>query len=287
MDSLLQKFTDDTIESPIELEIRYKDVSLEMIFNLLTYMNKNYKIKHETFIDSIDYKQSKKIGMRTYLNEGKKVNVEPIYKERIEKVMITNPICDYSVDLSTEKIIDISQLPKNPTNILLKHRYSYKLPEHSNWRVDITITRKSELTAEGIKRSVNEFFINISSLEQLFNELRKKKFNYIYNMEVEFIGSKKTNIREDDIKKISTLPFKIVDENVESKLYYIQELDYIQRTINFKINNEHKKITREPTSLKVLLPAVKTITRQQYNDIFPPINYLLTDKRMDLGLLLL
>lgn len=279
MESLLKTYRDSTIDEPLEIEIRYKDIQLETVSNLLTYMMKNHIVEHQTFIDALNYNQDKKIGLRTFLKNGKKDSIEPVFKDSIDKVLDTNPICDYSLNLSIEKVIDIKEVPKNPTNILLKHRYSYSLPMHKNWRVDITITRKAELTAEGIKKAVKEFFVDITTVEQLFDELRKKRYNYMYNMEIEYTGKQDHDIKVSDIKSISTLPFKIVDENVESKLYYVQELDYVRRTINSKIQDDHRKITREPTALKGLLPSVKTITRQQYNDIFPPLNWLLTDKR--------
>ena len=67
MEALLKTFADSTTNEPLELEIRYKDIQLETISNLLNYMTKNHKVEHQTFIDALNYNQNKKIGLRTFL----------------------------------------------------------------------------------------------------------------------------------------------------------------------------------------------------------------------------
>lgn len=274
MERLIEEYNKESID-PIELEIRYKDIELSTVENLLTYTMKQYDVSHETFIDSIDYGSDQKIGLRTFIIDGKKSRSDGIHKEQITKVMETNPIGRYSVDIAYEKSIPIEDAPKDPSNIILKHRYSYPLPKHTDWRVDITISKRSELTSEGIKNSVNLFFNGIKSIEDLFQVLKKKKFNYTYQIEVEHIGSDK-KITAETIREMAILPFKMVDSDIEMKLYFAQELEYVRGILNQNID---KPMTRDATSLKTLLPGVKTITRQQYNEIFPPLDYWLTDKR--------
>lgn len=275
MDSLLATYEKPHAEH-LELEIRIKGAKLDTISNLLTAVDKDYPVEHSTFIDAVNYKPNNiKIGLRTYLKDGKKVSTETVFKERIDNILTSNPITEYSVDLSIERSIPMSEVPANPSNILLKHRYSYLLPKHKDWQVDITITRKSELTSEGIKTAVKSFFRDVNSFTELIAEVKKRKFQYTFNIEIEHHGKNKS-ISSEEIQEISILPFKMVDENVEMKLYYIQELEYIRRTLT---DIDSGRMVRDPTSLKNMLPQVKTLTRQQYNELFPPLEFMLTDKR--------
>ena len=252
----------------IELEIRYKDIELATIENLLFYTMKQYDVTHETFIDSIDYTETTKIGLRTFLKDGKKVKTEGIHKESITKVMDHNPIGKYSVNISYEKKMAVEDAPKDPANIILKHRYSYLLPKHKDWRVDITISKKSELTSAGIKNSVQMFFNSVKSPEDLFMLLKKKRFNFTHQIEIESVGSIK-KLTPEIIKDIAILPFKMVDSDIEMKLNFSQELEFVKQALN----------GYDASTIKRLLPSIRTITHQQYDEIYPPLDYLLTDKR--------
>lgn len=271
MEKLIDRYQEDSTD-PVELEIRYKDIDIETLENLLRYATKQYNVEHLTFIDAIDYRGDNKFGTRAFLTNGKRTNTEVINKESIERVVCTNPVGKYSVDLSIERTTRNAGASNDPKNIILKHRYSYILPQHKEWRVDISISKASELTSEGIKKSVQTFFTNISNIDELFEMLRKKKSHYDFKVEIEHIGTNRNDITVDVIKDISILPFKVMDSNVEVKLYFNKELNYVKNIIN-------PSSVREITSLKSLLPSVKTITRQDYNSIYPPLDYMLTDKR--------
>ena len=217
MDNLLETYQ-KTQQS--ELEIRIKDVALSTIEGILLDMEKNYTVEHVTFIDSIDYSAGHvKTGMRSIIQDGKAIKKEGIYKKRIQKVMGSSVIAQYSVDLSEERTIPISEVASNPTVILLKHRYSYLLPKHKDWRVDISIVRKAELTGEGIRQSVKSFFTDIKSMQDLFIEVRKKKFNFEYQLEIEHIGTNH-KVTQKEIEDVVALPFKLADANVEKKIKF-------------------------------------------------------------------
>lgn len=261
-----------------EFEIRYADNSITQntVISLIDNALKELNATEEQFIDSLEYTELGKIGTRTYINKNKTNSCTRFRKEMIKNGKRQNIIGSYSVNICKETDINKSEVPLNVTTVLLKKRYSYILPTYQDWRVDISIIRKTEPSSICIKSAHKEFFIGITTFSDLVAKIEERPYIYSYQIEIEYIGTK--NIKELDVEKVSIAPFLRIDGNIENKIMYEQESLYLSDIINDTTGILPKRKLSSRIYLKYILPQVKTLTKQQYLDIYPPTSFMLKEK---------
>lgn len=261
-----------------EFEIRYasSDIAQNSIISLINNAEKKFNVIKEEFIDNLEYTNCGKTGTRTYVNRGKTDKSIYFKKELIQTTQLHNIIGRCSLNICRETEISKSDLPRDTSIVLLKKRYSYILPTHKDWRVDISIIRKTEPTSVCIKSAFADFFVETPTFDKLTPKLRECSYLYDYQIEIEYIGTK--NIKETDIDVVALSPFLLIDKNIQNIILYEQEILYLSNTINETSNILPKRGSSSRIYIKYILPQVRTITKQQYFDMYPPTSYMLKEK---------
>ena len=261
-----------------EFEIRYNSNNLTQntVISLITDALKDLNVTEEQFIDSLEYTESGKVGTRTFINKDKTNKCIQFKKEMIHTEKSQNIIGQYSLNVCKEIEINKSDVPLNASTVLLKKRYSYTLPTYKSWRIDVSIIRKTEPSSVCIKSAYKEFFIEVSSFSELIPKLEERPYIYSYQIEIEYIGTK--NIKDSEVEKVSIAPFLRINSNIEKKIMYEQESIYLSNIINQTTDILPKRKSSSRIYLKYILPQVRTITKQQYLDIYPPTSYMLKEK---------
>ena len=262
-----------------EIEIRYtsKVIETSLIVKLLSIIYTKYNIKEEKIADHIiNISNTSKKVLRTYFD----TKIEKYYrKDSIVRINRENSIGSYTINLSKEIEIEEKDIPEDANIINLKKRFSYILPNYNDWRVDITIIRSSEPQSQSIVLVHNEFFNQINTFEELISSINKRPHIYNFNIEIEYIGNKNIPLSLD-MHKLAIQPFLLIDPIIESKILFHQEVLKISKIIDNTIGGTSniQNLKKESLKLKDILPPVKILTKQLYNEIYPPINYLLKEK---------
>ena len=261
-----------------EIEIRYLErySPQSTVIRLLKAVRDKFEVVETNFIDSLDYINGEKIGTRTYIENNKTTKSVQYKKVQLSQILKQNTIGQYRITLAKETEIEKSDVSNNSSVILLKRRFSYTIPKFKNWRVDISIIRKTEPSPESIKASFKSFFNEISTFDQLIEGIINRPHVYTYQVEIEYIDTK--NLNEEDIEDIAISPFLTIDKNIEKIIAREQELIYILNVIDESRVTPYSKKSSTNLYFKYILPNAKVLTKQQYQIIYPPIDYLLKEK---------
>lgn len=262
-----------------ELEIRYVNTSLSktLLAELINMGISKYNATDISFIDTLSYiNENLKIGMRTKVENKTTTTSEYFKKETMDSYRSSNSIGKYSIFLAKELPVSKEEVPTNLSVVLLKRRFSFFISEEKNWRYDISIIRKTEPSSMCIKTAFREFFIEYSDINILLKSISEKSFIYSINLEIEYVDKK--NIVYESLDNILRLPFLMNNPKIEDVIKFQQEVLYISNTINQLSNNYIKKNNTDNLQLKNILPQVKSFTKHQYFEIYPPINYFLKEK---------
>ena len=277
MDDIIRTYNNSNMEKrkDFELEIRYteKTINRNNFIDILNQLIKKYKVTEHKFIDNIKYTKDNTYRERTFINNKKIDRVEKNIKTLVKRHYSSNIIGKYSIVLSEEKVDD-SITVNNFSDIILKRRFSYNNNDYKDWRVDINIYRKCESSLQPFKQAYKSFFIEINSYEELLKDFNDRFHIYKYSIEIEYIGNK--NIQEEDINNISMIPFNDIDNKIKDNILKLQEVNYLEEMLN--TNNDSNRRHNVIKNIRYILPNAKVLTKQIYQKIYPPVNFLLKEK---------
>jgi len=221
-------------------------------------------------------------------NKGEKVADAYMSKQSIMQPIRVNKsfALSYNITLSIEEENTKAFNSDSSAIVRVKARCSFLFPTDSpTWRFDLTVVR--QITGADVNSSlskiVNSMFRtrpnmtpeNMLSILQLDNAGSPLIPLYKYEVEIEHVGDP-TTLKDGMVSDIVnallglTRPEYIKDAAYQTEIYYVASKIV-------KIPGLLRKFEYE-FGLKKLLPSVSSLTRASYRDIFPPVNYYVTDK---------
>lgn len=258
-----------------EFEIRFRDINNAALVSYKNHMGDNAIV--ETTLNVISSNQNKNyiqtcIFDPTNIDKPakKKIGVikDVLYTEVFKEPSINR---SFKLSLSKEQQVELSKLPPvtSKTIYRFKYRYSYKLNEY--FRVDLTKTKT--LLSKDVKNLVSE---KLAFFKESFENIDKSK-GHVAELEIEYIGNDNSKITEEMVKDAIINVVKIIDPYYSDKAL-IEELKivgnyYYSSNARVNILARNNKLT-----LKSVTNQAKTLTKNSYLSIFPPIGYFLTDK---------
>ena len=261
----------------VELEIRFKHTSQTDLLKYIRSITSNdTEYELTSFIDSVDYDKETKKGIRTFFDNGKKTNSVYYKKETLNRLADSGPMGKYSIDISSEIDIPKDKVSKKPKIILFKHRISTNVKDE-DWRLDLSLVHKSDTSLQALKKS-KDSFLKIKTITDILNVLESSEpYLYEYSIEIEYIGNKP--ITRNDILSAFKVPTLILEGGISnnSSLNFTSELQNISKLLEPKDKFLQYKKTLSNT-LKQLLPNPVSLTLQSYGNMYPPVDYMLTDK---------
>lgn len=260
--------TEDTKECKYELEVRFGSVDFEMFRNIYGQMLRGGGGVVERSVRGIGRgaRHTAVIMEKTLDPSRGAQQAEAVYftKERIAIALCAPG--DYKITLSAERAIKKTILT-GTTLFRVKNRVSFK---RDQWRYDFTVVKETSTNEGELKSAVAELFPQGQTPEN-FIEILNLKANdrrYRYEIEAEHIGGR-SDISPAQVREVADALLSHVSANYMNTQQYRQELNLVAEYIDGK---------RNPDSLKRLLPQVTALSGGEYNRIYPPKNYWLTDK---------
>lgn len=194
----------------------------------------------------------------------------------------------YKVVLSAEENLG-EQMPvaDNQAAIRVKLRVSYLLGSPAAWRIDMTATRQIEgKDARGLKTIVAAMFRPGATAENLLDLLglddadSETLRRYQFEMEIEYAG---TNSQADDrfvpshLKKLADELLSLANPNYLRAAAYQAELYRVAEYVVKDAPGLLRRFARE-LGVRDLTTPVKSLTRVEYKDLYPPTDFWTTDK---------
>lgn len=295
MDTILSSYKQRRPSVPstnvMELELRFKDITIDKILELLKTI-KDTSIDHTIthFVDAVVYKnKDMKHGNRYFYTDGAVNNTQFYSKEALGLPQMTS-CCfgKYSVNLTDENIVPQTLIGRKQDKILFKHRIRVIFPDYNNWGLDITCTRVCDPNPDIVKRSKEEF-LNVNNIKDLIESIENTEHcTFAPSVEIEHIpdldGAGGKQLTAKDIDVISTLPSRLEQRNVirgggtaDTDVTFQQNVADVAALIE-PINTIIRNKKSKAKNLKLLLPQVLGLSLQEYTAMYPPVNYMLTDK---------
>ncbi len=274
-----------------ELEIRFKNVNYHMFSSIYNYLLDNTD-KSKAYITQL---VSSLMKQKSGINQLQTTNIREIYFKNKQsgkkmfnsKTPLLVPYRDnnqfglsFIVSLSLEKQ-NITEFISDESSIIrIKNRASFFIVEDGiEWRIDMSVIRQIlGSSASTLPEIVTQMFkthtITIDNLLSIFNEDKTSQKIYKYEIEAELVNN-------DQIKSSDIL-------NIAKKILFIANPEYLSDiTLQSKIYEVAKVIIKSPgllqqyqnnVGLKRLLPKVQALTRYDYRNIYPLLDYFITDK---------
>ena len=268
----------------VEFEIKFRGADY-LFFHSVLESIKTYEFVGftESLDMSIDLPSQRKFldasdRRTTIYRDGKKVDMLTIHKR---KLYVTHPIRlgnKISIVAAVAMEENISNFDPNAvTHIRGKIRLSFNLsPE---WRLDMTIVKKIDATqTQHIKESVQALLkhppLTLENFESVL-KLDKPEIQEVYSYEVEIEHIGRAAIKSD-VDAIVDLVTQNVLVNVSHAMAMQREIFDIAKKLvrpeRYAAQFEHQ------FEFKKLSPPIRTITKSDYFEIFPPVGYYITDK---------
>ena len=288
-DEILNRYKDElnksTENTNVELELRFKNTDFNIFKSIYEYMlqiTDPNKIKLSQVISSL-MKQKVENQLQitniknTYYNNGTYFSKTYSSKIPISNINynFNNIGLTYNVVLSLEKN-DVKEFTLDESCIVrIKNRITFIIVEDNiQWKLDMTVVR--QLSGNNIRTSAKndvkimfkDYDINPNNILTIFNDIKYNK----YEIEIELVNN--PLIKNNDILAIGNKILSIINPNYLKELTLQNKIYEIAKFIKpaHYIKNQNK------LTLKQLLPKVKTLTRFEYKNIYPPIGMYITDK---------
>lgn len=184
--------------------------------------------------------------------------------------------------LSVEK--EVPDFVIEQAQLRVKKRASFELPGQ-NWRVDMTVVRTLQSQEKILKNVVGEMGLKtcgpvgemLDFLTKVGTETERTARQRIYRYEIELEHTgERANLDSNAPAAAMRAALEMVDPKflaaavIQDEIYFVAE----------KIIRQPKLLSRFQSEwgLKQLTPQVKTLTRVEYSEIYPPVGFFLTDK---------
>ncbi len=243
----------------IELEIRFKEIDKLKFMKTYNYLDsqkldKKYSFTINTIVNNKKEGDFSNLSLQQKIREIKFDKTKSIKDDCHKKEQLLLPFRGdgYIISLSKEEIIPNFIISNDKIIIRIKKRVSFV---YGKWSIDLTVIKSmSGSEVEQLRENKNKMF----SDEQL-----DTYSDCTYEIEAELLD---TAVQQNDIDDVVSYVSNIIIPKGEINL--LKEINYISKFLN------RTNVTR----LKNLLPQVISLTRNQYKDLYPPINFYITDK---------
>lgn len=262
-------------KSSLELEVRFKNTTYEDFIKIVSLLiSDGYSVEVVKSIVSI---------VRVNDEDVESVLREIVFKDGREesfrrKVNLLTPMKDtskilpYKVSCCSEENISTYDM-SSCSMIRVKIRLSFTKPDEP-WRYDLTIVRNiSPESADYLKTVVRSMFkkkIDTSNLVVCLHDFLDDYYRN-YDFEIEAERLKDGPLTPVDVTDVV---YKVVG-GINSE--YLQESLFREQIITIaNAIGYHREIRRY--TLKEILPQVVSLSRKDYQEIFPPKGWTITDK---------
>lgn len=269
--------SEDSSES-LELELRFKQIDHDdflKVVDLLVDEGLAARVTRSVvFLVRVDDKDAESLIREiTFSPEGKsdsyrrKTNV-------IDAVHDDSKIVPYKISCCLEReegAYDISKC----SMIRVKVRITFS-SEASPWRYDLTVMKRMDpRSADSLQTVIKKMFSRQIDEKNLSNSLRAflldREKLYTYEIEAEFVGASGTAATVVDV---NDAVIKIVGGINPA---YMQEALFREQIIKIADSIGYQgQISRY--TLKEILPQVVSLSRREYQDIYPPVGWTITEK---------
>jgi hypothetical protein len=256
--------------SIVELEVRLRDVDLSLfqeIFNKFVVMEDAQAPIFECSVIISDTDADVKERRELYYEDGVLSQEKFIRKKRLTKniVLPHNMVSNITViGLNMETPIDSFEV--KPTNtVRFRSRCSFNFTwKGLKWRLDMTVIKQGILKEmeKSLPRIRGEFCKPDLGVDNFLKHIINIGCD-AYEVEIEYL---------DDPAKITPESFDVVNTIVQSNKL-LKKYEIIQ-----KCQAMLGKPTNRRVDFRDLFPAVESLNRGKYKEIFPPENYYLTIK---------
>lgn len=268
---IINKFnTKPTDNCTNELEIRYKNISIDLFEKIYNYVSTlSPQVEVEYTMNLIDNNSK--------IQKIKFANAKAVSKEFIKKQQLAAPIYNnnsnmpYSINLSSECTIP-SFTVSSYAFVRFKTRVSFKSSD-SKWRYDLTAVKQSKYmdVSNNIKHLTTKLFAPIT--DDFVGSVKNGLYD-TYEVEIEFIGNVLT---EDDLKIADSLQFLQSSADMNDEMQYQSIIYSIAKTILPAAKAELFK--QQTHRLKQLSNQVISLDKNAYyKDVYPPVGMYMTDK---------
>lgn len=265
-------------EGNIELELRFKGIThdiFESVYNNVRkdkeFINHNLECSVNIISENIyEQKESSTSYIRKIIFINGKATSDTYYeKTRLIKAINFNEFLKYSLTINKE-----SPCKKfnTSTNALVRFKLRISF-EFNDWRFDLTAVKHGNISQiSDMKYIRDKLFPASLSVDNIFKELDFALIDS-YEIELEYIGNSPS---VEDLK-ISGKLFSLIDANYLKESEYQNEIYDIAKYI---VPDNMLQIFKNPVNrLKKLANQVITLNAITYShDIYPPVDYYLTDK---------
>ena len=273
MDDILSKYINNPKNK--ELEVRFKNIDRVVVLSALNAIIKNgMQYVFTAFVDMLDYGPDTKYGIRVFYTNGVVTDRQPFKKKSIAHVKDKA----YNIALSEEtEDNSISSGQLKPKKVILKYRVSTTIVGYESWRIDIDVIHELDHVAQAVKKAMTNF-VKITNIDELMSSLDTER--YTYRIEAEHIGyMDKTNIKlsMDDIMDATTLLSMLSEKDTKSSLLFNKKIKRIAEILY--PDNETLRIKKAHSPcLKYIVPGVQALTYQEYQKMFPPVDFMISSK---------
>lgn len=269
MDDILSKYINNPKNK--ELEVRFKNVDKVTVLSALDAIIKNgMQYVFTAFVDMLDYGPDTKYGIRVFYTNGVVTDRQPFKKKSIAHVKDK----DHNIVLSEEtEDNSISSGQLKPKKVILKYRVSTTIVGYEEWRIDIDVIHELDHVAQAVKKAMTNF-VKITNIDELMSSLSTER--YTYRIEAEHIGHA-TQLSFDDIMDATTLLSMLSEKDTKSSLLFGKKIKRIAEILY--PDNETLRIKKAHSPcLKYVVPGVRALTYQEYQKMFPPVDFMISSK---------
>ena len=266
--------------SPLELEIRFKNTSygdfLKIADRLVNDGFSSSLTKSVSTVIRVNNEDTESIVREVLRNSSgkkdlfkRKTNVFPPYHD-------SESIIPYKVSCCEEETLDRQDMRHHAFS-RVKLRTSFTKDE-CPWRYDLTVLRHVDKNGayaipEIAKTMFSPFSISSNSKEiikDLGTFIGGKERLYSYEVEAEYIGPQ-TKASVVDIKNAIIYIVGGVKPDYVHDMVFNTQIDYIADSIGYQ-----GRVYRH--SLKEILPQVRSLSRHDYQEMYPPTGWTITEK---------
>jgi mRNA capping enzyme/mRNA capping enzyme, catalytic domain len=288
LDNVIARFTS---EPGLELEIRIKNLTKETFSSIYEKVNDakdkfefigiEYSINtiSENMLSSGKFSHSNYIRKQVFDETGRKLTDDGLEKTTIMTPVKVSDFLDYNVNLARETM-GINFAVSKDSDIRFKIRASFYILPDKLWRIDITAVKTSKLSHVGPKLASykSRLFIPMTA----DNYLETLPYDDIthFEAEAEYVGGINNPIKPlitSSITDVAKMIFNLISPSHAVDTVVQEEIGNIANHI--LINRDLVTYYRDGTyGMKRLLNQPKTLVRQNYYEIYPPIGYFVTEK---------
>ena len=273
--------------SNIELEVRFSSISKEAFVDLYTsLMKRGYVGELEQSINTISSNVFERSEAALPRNTQYIRHMEFNGKNKIiDTYMTKTPIKDVRVRAYLDHKIALSKetqsIPFTASQnsfIRFKIRVSFTHVEFPNWRIDVTATASTQLSAIGAKlpQMRDSMFVTNPPMNAE-NLLDVIDFSLVeqFEVEIEHIGDP-AKLTVDDINVAIEHIYGALNPNWRTEIMFQEEVYEVATRI---VPNKHiLGMFKTHYGLKQLTNQAKALMKTTYREIYPPMNHYITEK---------